>query len=236
MDVFKFLEQRSKLDILIYYKVERLQEKFDLVNQIKDDAKREVDQKAIQNSLLNFGETLTKEKEEMKHIFTLATIAVIILLLWFVLGFIVPVYIFKDINDGGVFGDGFGSVNALFTGLGFLGVSYTIVLQIEIIQRQKQQEKFELYLRLIEKVSHDIDSFEVDGQKGLNAIHLLIGLFKDTELRIVKSELNTVYLHYLLPLFIVIDKRDFDHSIYKETQMMVRKALVALDIFFEYKP
>lgn len=66
--------------------------------------------------------------------------ATIVLGLWFGLGFLMPL-MFSDISKSGQFGDGFGSVNALFSGLGFIALTYTIILQVESIKELKKQRE-----------------------------------------------------------------------------------------------
>ena len=43
---------------------------------------------------------------------------------------------FDSWSDAGTFGDQFGAVNALFSGLAFIGLIYTIIQQTESIQQQ----------------------------------------------------------------------------------------------------
>ena len=66
---------------------------------------------------------------------------VIIVLLWYVMGALIPLY-FNGMENGARFGDSFGGVNALFSGLAFAGIIYTILLQQkEIDDNTKHQKK-----------------------------------------------------------------------------------------------
>lgn len=58
--------------------------------------------------------------------------------LWFFLGWIVPHH-FKVEGSAGVFGDMFGGVNALFSGLAFAGIIYTILLQRHELKLQRDE-------------------------------------------------------------------------------------------------
>lgn len=75
--------------------------------------------------------------------------AIVVFSLWYGLGFLMPL-MFPDLERSGQFGDGFGSVNALFSGLGFIALTYTIILQVESIREIKKQREAsyrpELYL------------------------------------------------------------------------------------------
>ncbi len=58
-----------------------------------------------------------------------------------------PGYINKDlvdIKDKGVLGDSYGSVNALFTGLAFAGLIFTVLLQQREISLQRQDFKVQV--------------------------------------------------------------------------------------------
>ena len=69
-----------------------------------------------------------------KIIFTIVGI-----LLVFPIYYLVVKYFYPDIAASGQFGDMFGTVNALFSGLAFLGVIYAIVLQREELQLQRKE-------------------------------------------------------------------------------------------------
>ena len=67
---------------------------------------------------------------------TFVILAAVVIGVWIYL----PNYIAKhltDLSDRGSFGDSFGSVNALFTGLAFAGVVFTILLQIRELRLQR---------------------------------------------------------------------------------------------------
>ena len=52
---------------------------------------------------------------------------------------IVPVYYTANIENQGAFGDTYGSVNALFTGLAFAGLIITLILQMKELRLQREE-------------------------------------------------------------------------------------------------
>jgi hypothetical protein len=65
----------------------------------------------------------------------------------FVAGFVVLAwaltwYLLKDQTGRGTFGDMFGSVNAIFSGLAFVGVIYAILLQSKELKLQRKLRKY----------------------------------------------------------------------------------------------
>ncbi|ESS68928.1 hypothetical protein MGMO_141c00110 [Methyloglobulus morosus KoM1] len=68
----------------------------------------------------------------------LGYLALVIIVLW-ALDWIFLVYIFPEWQERGQFGDMFGSVNSLFSGLAFGGVIYTIFLQRQELALQRKE-------------------------------------------------------------------------------------------------
>ncbi len=68
----------------------------------------------------------------------LSFFAVLILSAWIGFGWILPSVLFEP-ADAGTFGDSFGMVNALFSGLAFLGVIVAIWLQNRELQQQLRE-------------------------------------------------------------------------------------------------
>jgi hypothetical protein len=63
---------------------------------------------------------------------------VMVIVLW--TAFLIITYVaFKDWNESGVFGDTFGAVNALFSGLALGGVIVAILLQSQELQYQREE-------------------------------------------------------------------------------------------------
>ena len=59
-------------------------------------------------------------------------------LLWLFNAFIYPLFV-PSLNDRALNGDAFGSVNALFSGLAFVGLIYTILMQREELALQRNE-------------------------------------------------------------------------------------------------
>ena len=80
-----------------------------------------------------------KKKEEEKSIIGLIVFAFcFVLAMWILTLAIIPnIDYFKDWNDRGTFGDMFGAVNALFSGLAFAGVIIAILLQKQELKLQR---------------------------------------------------------------------------------------------------
>lgn len=132
--------------------------------------------------------------------------AVFIFILWFGMGFLIPLY-YKPPTTSGEFGDGFGSVNALFGGLSILALTYTIMLQIENSERQKKQERFALVIKLIDDSKNDLNNFEYHGHRGMAAL-------LELQRRYVLNGLHIFDQIYITYLVCVVNqlKNTMDHS------------------------
>ncbi len=65
--------------------------------------------------------------------------SIIATLLVLIVYFLIVSKFFSKMTDRGLFGDMFGGINALFSGLAFLGVIYAIVLQREELKLQRSE-------------------------------------------------------------------------------------------------
>lgn len=77
-------------------------------------------------------------KQQKNQISLLTKMIILVFLVWA----LSTVFIIKGIDnwaDRGTFGDLFGAVNALFSGLAFAGLIYTIFLQKEDLQMQREE-------------------------------------------------------------------------------------------------
>lgn len=61
-----------------------------------------------------------------------------ILIVWIVFNAILFI-VFQNLSDSGPFGDTFGAINSLFSGLAFAGVIYTIILQNRELELQREE-------------------------------------------------------------------------------------------------
>jgi len=96
-------------------------------------------------------------------------LGIIIIVIWAAIGFL-PLFISDSSTDRGTFGDMFGSVNSLFSGLALAGVIYAIFLQ----KRELELQRNELELTRLElKRSADAQSISSDSlQKQINLLAL----------------------------------------------------------------
>jgi len=67
---------------------------------------------------------------------------IVVILLW-VLCFILLLYVFPDLSKSGPFGDSFGVLNTLFSGLAFVGVIIAIFMQKEELRLQREEVKMQ---------------------------------------------------------------------------------------------
>ena len=131
--------------------------------------------------------TDTKTKVVSDKIWPLIILSILIVLIW-AGSFFTVYYNIPNWTDRGTFGDTFGAVNALFAGLAFGGIIYTILLQRKELALQRQeladtrvelkrsadaQEKSEKAL------SDQIESMKVSAK--LNALNSLIEAFSNEE-------------------------------------------------------
>lgn len=69
---------------------------------------------------------------------TIKKLILYIIIVWIVFNALLFI-IFQNLSDSGTFGDTFGAVNSLFSGLAFAGVIYTIILQNKELELQRQE-------------------------------------------------------------------------------------------------
>lgn len=78
------------------------------------------------------------EETEEKNYKFLYILFVAVIVLWTLFEF-VPFKLFSTWQERGTFGDSFGAINSLFSGLAFAGIIYTIILQKNELQLQRQE-------------------------------------------------------------------------------------------------
>lgn len=74
-----------------------------------------------------------------KHIFKITLFLCV--LLFFVGYFITVSYVYPNLVDRAYFGDMFGGLAAIFSGLAFVGLIYTVFLQTEELKLQREELK-----------------------------------------------------------------------------------------------
>lgn len=62
-----------------------------------------------------------------------------VLLIWALSAILISIFFWEKFENRGIFGDMFGAVNALFSGLAFAGIIYTILLQSDELKAQREE-------------------------------------------------------------------------------------------------
>lgn len=122
--------------------------------------------------------------ESKKSKFGVLTLLIILVVFIWFLSAVIIIYFLDDWSQRGTFGDLFGAVNGLFSGLAFAGLIYTIVLQkrdlelqrseiqmnrAELKKSSKAQEKSERAL------SEQVEQMKVTSR--LNALNTIINYY-----------------------------------------------------------
>lgn len=79
-----------------------------------------------------------KEEEESESLRTFYIVAIIIILIWISSILILKVF-FSNSSERGSFGDSFGSINSLFSGVALAGIIYTMYLQRMELKLQRKE-------------------------------------------------------------------------------------------------
>tara|TARA_B100001146_G_C16114446_1_gene405136 strand:- start:77 stop:1009 length:933 start_codon:yes stop_codon:yes gene_type:complete len=82
-----------------------------------------------------------KKKKKKTKIISLTWLLLIVFLIWLI-SIIVIWFTFSDWTKSGTFGDTFGSINSLFSGLALAGIIYTINLQKKELRMQRKELKY----------------------------------------------------------------------------------------------
>lgn len=112
---------------------------------------------------------------------------VVVLVLWGI-SWVCIYRFFDNWGDRGTFGDMFGAVNSLFSGLGLAGLIYTIWLQIKELQQQRKdieetrkliveqgiENKFFQLLRVHHEIVNSIEITGIESYKGRTAFKHII--------------------------------------------------------------
>lgn len=98
---------------------------------------------------------MKEEKESTSKQMRLGTLMALVFLAWVSYWIITWCY-FKDWKNGGVFGDSFGAINSLFSGLALAGIIYTVYLQKEELSLQRKElsdtrKEFKIQNRTLKK-------------------------------------------------------------------------------------
>lgn len=80
-----------------------------------------------------------KEDKKSKNDYTILVILIIAVLVIYALSWLFVDCAYNEATDRGTFGDKFGAVNALFSGLAFAGLIFTIILQRKELSLQREE-------------------------------------------------------------------------------------------------
>lgn len=80
----------------------------------------------------------SEDKDKKNGITALILMCIVIVFLFLISWFFID-YFIESKEDRGTFGDKFGSINALFSGLAFAGLIYTIILQRKDLEMQREE-------------------------------------------------------------------------------------------------
>ncbi|WP_345989308.1 putative phage abortive infection protein [Chryseobacterium sp. Chry.R1] len=162
-------------------------------------------------------------------------------------------YIGQDVNENtrGTFGDMFGAANALFTGLSFVGLIVTILLQRRDINNQRDLsnvQNFEnTFFQMLSLYSNFVTTVERDDLKGRKYLNRLSwdfmhslrelcyskGTIDLTEVRNLYIEIHQVHRsemdHHLRILYSIIELIDTSERIDKMKYFRIFKANLSLD-------
>lgn len=105
-------------------------------------------------------------KSKKKTYWSLTTIISVVVFAWFVLGAL-AYFIFKNWTDRGTFGDMFGSVNVLFSGLAFASVMYTIHLQKQDLNIQREVQQIQIQDMKMQAQATAKSAEQLEGQQQL---------------------------------------------------------------------
>ncbi|GAS82407.1 hypothetical protein [Paenibacillus amylolyticus] len=138
-----------------------------------------------------------------------------VLLFWFGTWYLIPRLYEEPTGLGaGTFGDMFGAVNALFSGLAFVGLIYTILVQREDLQEQKKAIKMQTY-----EMSLQVKALKMQAA----ALKLQVEEMKSQKEEIARSadqlELQKQLMDYQLSLSTVNDLTKLKNSIVNNLRM-----------------
>ncbi|WP_025722738.1 hypothetical protein [Paenibacillus polymyxa] len=113
-------------------------------------------------------------KTERKSYLGLIIIIFVVFSIWFLLG-TVAYYVFDNWTDRGTFGDMFGSVNVLFSGLAFALVLYTIHLQKQDLDIQREVQKIQIKDLKLQAEATAKSAEQLEGQQQLLNFQVIQG-------------------------------------------------------------
>lgn len=99
----------------------------------------------------------------------------LVVMLWLATALLVPLK-YPELSDRGLFGDSFGTVNALFSGLALASIVITIFLQREALEQQRRE--FDLQMDELRESKNAL-ARRVEQELGRARTHLAVALFDE---------------------------------------------------------
>lgn len=110
-------------------------------------------------------------------------VALLVIGAWVLNWFLIPIFISKPAEQG-TFGDRFGAVNALFSGLAFVGIIYTIIIQrresVKDADERKVERELSIIFQLINFQHTALENIATDNNVGRKALNLINDNLKST--------------------------------------------------------
>lgn len=130
-----------------------------------------------------------KPKSKLKYL-PLFALFIVVVIFWFLTW-----YLLKDWEqqDRGTFGDMFGSINALFSGLALAGIIYTLVLQQQEISKQEEDNKTREKAENVKKFENTF--FQMLGLHN-DIVNRLMSDFKSQNRSIFSNNIALLKAHY----------------------------------------
>ncbi len=148
--------------------------------------------------------------------FSLTQVLVFVVILWLVVGLCIPA-MYEDTAHEGQFGDMFGGVNALFSGLSIVGIVYAIILQQESIEQQQKSLNEQ-------KRSIDYQKVDLDNQRKE---------LKETRREFQITRITTIVYNQLEKIQNELDNLLVNTAVEGENKFQSRFAIKKLNLEFE---
>jgi hypothetical protein len=103
----------------------------------------------------------------------IVSVIISVIVLWVVSPFVIHM-LFKDWNQRGVFGDSFGAVNALFSGLALGGVIVAILLQSQELRHQREEIRMTREVQKESSVAQQGQLYMLSTTARLNALSTIV--------------------------------------------------------------
>lgn len=115
----------------------------------------------------------------MKRYVVFSSVVASIILLWGASWYFVPKLYDAQSLEAGTFGDMFGAVNALFSGLAFAGLIYTITVQRQELALQREAITMQTEELRMQREETARSADQLEGQKNLLDLQMAMGIVND---------------------------------------------------------